>query len=69
MPQKDPEFYEKCLKTFSVPELIKGPVKIGYKILGAAARSDSKIYVDTPITSATPVADPNNASDWQQGRK
>ncbi len=69
MPQKDPEFYDKCIATFSVPELIKGPVKIGYKTLGAAARSDSKIYIDMPITSATPVADPNNASDWQQCRK
>jgi hypothetical protein len=33
LPQEDPEFYGACLKTFNVPELVRGPVTISSKEL------------------------------------
>jgi hypothetical protein len=33
LPQEDPEFYAACLKTFNVPELVRGPVTVPSKEL------------------------------------
>jgi dipeptidyl aminopeptidase/acylaminoacyl peptidase len=52
LPQSDPEFYDSFLKTFSVPELITGPVPVTNKTMARAARSDQVIAVDA-ITGAT----------------
>jgi hypothetical protein len=52
VPQKDPAFYTTFLKTFSVPELITGPVHVSERALGAAAQGK-------PTRSATAV--PNTA--------
>ena len=54
LPQKDPAFYDSFLKTYSVPELITGPVKISQKKLAKAVRGKEKIEVDLPISGATP---------------
>lgn len=56
LPQKDPEFYEYCLETYTVPELVTGPVKITGEKLGRIVRSSRKIEVKSPITMATPKA-------------
>ena len=56
LPQKDPAFYESFLKTFSVPELITGPVKLSPGVLGRAVRGEEHIDVDLPITGASPQA-------------
>jgi hypothetical protein len=64
MPQKDPEFYDSFIKTYSVPELITGPVKVSAGMLGRATRSPSNIYVDIPITEATVKA--GSAEPWQE---
>jgi hypothetical protein len=56
LPQKDPEFYDYCLKTYSVPELITQPVKVTGEKLARVVRSSRKIEVDMPITMATPKA-------------
>jgi hypothetical protein len=56
LPQKDPFFYDSCLKTFSVPELVTGPVQATGEKLARAIRSARKIEVDMPITMATPKA-------------
>lgn len=53
LPQKDPEFYQSFLRTFSVPELITGPVRVSQKALVRAIRSSEQIKVDT-FTSASP---------------
>lgn len=67
LPQKDPAFYDSFLKTYSVPELITGPVEITNKALARAARSQSTIQVDS-ITAATPKASGAGASEpWQHG--
>ncbi|UCE99491.1 MAG: PD40 domain-containing protein [Planctomycetota bacterium] len=54
LPQKDPTFYDACLYTFSVPELVVEPVKVTKDKLGRVVRSSRKISVDMPITMATP---------------
>jgi Tol biopolymer transport system component len=67
LPQRDPAFYDSFLKTYSVPELITGPVEITDKALARAARSKSKIQVDS-VTAATPKASGDGASGpWQHG--
>ena len=68
MPQKDPRFYDSDLRTFSVPELITGPVTIRSEQLGRLVRGSDKIEVNPPITMATPKT-PGAAwteSVWQE---
>jgi len=54
LPQKDPTFYDSCLNTYSVPELIVEPVRVTKEQLGRIVRASRKISVDMPITMATP---------------
>jgi hypothetical protein len=54
LPQEDPAFYDSFLKTYSVPELITGPVDVDSRELGGVARSSNAIKVSLPITGATP---------------
>jgi hypothetical protein len=53
LPQKNPLYYESFIRTFSVPELVTGPIRIKQKALVRAIRSQDWINVDT-FTSATP---------------
>ncbi len=69
VPQKDPTFYDYCLKTFSVPELISEPVRVNNKALGRIACSQQCIPVDIPMTSATPAAGADELPAWQQERE
>jgi hypothetical protein len=43
LPQKDPDFYDNCLRSFNMPELITGKVKVNgrnmLKSIGADAKS------------------------------
>jgi hypothetical protein len=57
LPQKDPEFYNRRLSTYSVPEFITGPVKHVRGELARAYRGSDKINVAMPITMATPGKD------------
>ena len=68
MPQKDPTFYDSCLKTYSVPELVVGPVQVTGERLARVIRSSRKIPVDMPITMATPKAGaaPDYEEPWQE---
>jgi hypothetical protein len=54
LPQRDPEYYDSMLETYSVPELIKGRIRVRKSRLGRAARGKVSIPVNVPITSATP---------------
>jgi hypothetical protein len=56
LPQKDPEFYDSCLQTYSVPELVTKPVQATGEKLARIIRGSRKIPVDMPITMATPKA-------------
>jgi len=53
LPQKDPGYYERCLRTFSVPELAVEPVRATKETLGKVARGKIDKIVYVPITSAT----------------
>ena len=70
MPQKDPLFYDSCLKTYSVPELVIAPVKVTGEKLARATRGLRQIAVDMPITMATPKAGTTPAPEsWQEKRE
>lgn len=58
VPQKDPEYYDSLIETFSVPELIEGRVRVSKALLARAARHEPSVAVDIPITGATPLAGP-----------
>jgi hypothetical protein len=64
LPQKDPTYYDSLLETFSVPELIKGRIKVNKSVLARAARSEPPEIVDIPITGATPQVGPSEP--WQE---
>ncbi len=71
LPQKDPTYYESCLWTYSVPELVTEPVRITKEKLGRVVRSSEKISVKMPITMATPKAGepPEYQEPWQTERE
>jgi hypothetical protein len=56
LPQQDPAYYDSLVETYSVPELIAGPVRVGRTALARAARADAASVVDIPLTMATPQA-------------
>ena len=61
LPQKDPAYYESCLRTFSVPELVVEPVRMTKEALGKVVRGRVGGEVAMPITSAT-----IKAEAWQE---
>ena len=49
VPRKDPRFYETCLKTFNLPELITGPITVPEKELLRAIRTEiPDVATETP---------------------
>ncbi|MCP4257109.1 MAG: hypothetical protein GY774_06235 [Planctomycetes bacterium] len=71
LPQKDPAYYESCLWTYSVPELITEPVRVIKEKLGRVVRRSEKISVQMPITMATPKPGraPGHQEPWQTERE
>ena len=71
LPQKDPSYYDFCLWTFSVPELIKEPVIVRKEKLGRVVRGHRKISGQIPVTMATPKAGqlPEATEPWLGGRE
>ena len=68
LPQRNPTFYDSCLKTYTFPELIIESIKITGEKLGRVVRGSRKIQIDMPITMATPKAGrlPGRAEPWQE---
>ncbi len=58
LPQEDPTFYDSCLNTYSVPELVVEPVPITKERLAQVVRTKDVISAPMPITMATPKAQP-----------
>ncbi|MCK4373795.1 MAG: PD40 domain-containing protein, partial [Candidatus Brocadiae bacterium] len=56
LPQKDPAFYDSCIKLYQIPELISRPIPVRGERIAAAIRSDRWEHVGPPVTSATPQA-------------
>jgi len=55
LPQEDPAYYDSLLFTYSVPELLTGPISVSPRALAAAVRDKEQIAVTSPIvTGATP---------------
>jgi Tol biopolymer transport system component len=71
LPQKDPTYYESCLWTYSVGELVTEPVPVTKESLGRVVRSSKKIHTSMPITMATPKAGalPDHQEPWQTDRE
>jgi len=71
LPQKDPAYYDSCLWTYSVPELVAEPVRATREKLGRVVRGSAEIPVKMPITMATPQAGrADGASEpWQTERE
>jgi hypothetical protein len=64
LPQKDPTYYDSCLWTYSVPELITEPVRVTKERLGRVVRGSEKIPIEMPVTMATPK--PGEPADYQE---
>ena len=60
LPQQDPTYYDSLLETYSVPELIKGPIPVSKSLLARAARMKPSVTPQIPITGASPKAAPLN---------
>ncbi len=58
LPQRDPTYYDSLLETYSVPELVTGPVTASKSGLARAARAKPSMTPQIPITGATPKAAP-----------
>ncbi len=56
LPQKEPRFYDSCLWTFSVPELVTEPVRVRKETIGRVIRGANRIDIAMPVTMATPRA-------------
>ncbi len=71
LPQKNPTYYDSCLWTYSVPELIIEPVRVTKEKLGRVVRSSEKIPIKMPITMATPKPGelPGYQEPWQTERE
>lgn len=68
LPQKDPLFYDSCLWTFSVPELVSERVPVSKQAIGRAVRGGRQVSVEMPITMATPRQGTSPVQDesWHQ---
>lgn len=64
LPQEDPTYYDSLLETYSVPELVTGPVEAAPSRLAHAARAKPSLSPQVPITGASPKAAPAGA--WQE---
>lgn len=58
LPQEDPAYYDTCLQTFNVPELVQGPITEKESELAQAVSKPKKIL--------TPKADSQQASQQEQ---
>ena len=56
LPQQDPTYYDSLLETYSVPELVRGPVTVRKSLLARAARAKPSVTPQIPITGASPKA-------------
>ena len=64
LPQEDPTYYDSLVETYSVPELVTGPVAVSKSALARAARSKASVTPPVPLTGATPKAVPSDP--WQE---
>jgi len=58
LPQKDPAFYDSCIRLFQIPELISAPVPVAEGEIADAIMSRSQPWIGGagPVTGASPSA-------------
>jgi len=66
LPQEDPHFYDSCLKTFNVPELVQGPVVVKERELAQAILNPGKIL--TPKASGQPATPAQQTGQGDEGQ-
>jgi len=64
LPQRDPTCYDSMLETYSVPELVTGPITVRKSLLARAARDKPSVTPEVPITGASPKSAPSDP--WQE---
>ena len=64
LPQRDPAHYDSLLETYSVPELVNGPITVSKSLLARAARAEPSTAPEITITGASPKAVPSDP--WQE---
>ncbi len=70
LPQKDPRFYESCLRTFNTAELVTTPPRLTGEALAKVFRGHNEVPLSVPITMATPGAPQTSpASAWEYQRE
>ncbi len=69
LPQKDPTYYDSCLLTYNTAELVIGPVPFTGEKLAKVVRSPAQIFVDMPISMATPTQKPEQPLDQYLGER
>ncbi len=70
LPQRDPDFYESCLKVFNVPEFLTGPVKVSSNLLTRTitkpgARTEARL---DPAVSVRDAGTPRDMP-WQSAHE
>ena len=70
LPQEDPDFYDKCLDTFNVPEFVTGPVKTSWQDLARAAMDNDRMVRATldPKVKVDAVSAASAKPTWLQPR-
>ena len=66
LPQQDPAFYESYLKTFNVPELIRGPITVEERELAQGILKPRKILAPKAVGQEVPQAQPAGQGDEGQ---
>jgi hypothetical protein len=64
LPQEDPAYYDTCLQTFNVPELVQGPVTMKESELARAVSKPEKVLAPT---SDSPQASHQEQTDQYEG--
>jgi len=68
LPQRDPTFYDSCIKIYQLPELVTGPVRFSSGQLAQLLRSPGKITPDKSydgVTAATPPKSKPKGEPWR----
>jgi len=70
MPQKDPRFYESCLRTFNTAELVTTPPRLTGEALAKVFREHNEVPLSVPITMATPSSNQTSTEfEWEYQRE
>jgi len=68
LPQYDPGFYDTCLNTFNVPQLVNGPVIINEADLAKAISAPARILTPVNLGPESPAQPPSSeAGEGQSG--